>query len=404
MWSAASKMPLDIKIDDHYSSKIYTSGSHITGSVSICPDSRTPFHCIQIALMGTSHTRVDMLPVPKITTDVFLNLDMPITKTSYPQGQVFAAGETHIIPFNFTIPRELHKDACEAASGDHSHDQHMRLPPSMGGWGKDDMSPTMAQVEYKIVARLLRKRSSSPKDTTEASQRIMVLPAFAEDPPLNINNHDARYTLSRTKSVRRSLLSTQKDRIVINALQPEAVYISIGGHQLPDSHASVTLDLSFESTSSFSFPPEVTLGQVKLDTQTWFTGTPMKMSPDLGDPREAAGLRHELRYSTQTKLPTTDTGVILWHRDDQAEDRKVFSWRSRTKVPIRLPTAHKMFLPTFFNCFIARSYILRMSVNFNGSKTSLSVPLQIASQSLYPQVMEPEVEDLPSFDASLAWR
>ncbi|KAK1659183.1 arrestin [Colletotrichum godetiae] len=250
----------------------------------------------------------------------------------------------------------------------------------------------MAQVEYKIVARLLRKRPSSPKDTIEASQRIMVLPAFAEDPPLNINNQDA------------SLLSAQKDRIVVNALQPEAVYISIGGHQLPDSHASVTLDLSFESTSSFSFPPEVTLGQVKLETQTWFTGTPMKMLPDLGDPREAAGLRHELRYSTQTKLPTTDTGVILWHKDDRTEDRKVFSWRSRTKVPIRLPTAHKMFLPTFFNCFIARSYILRMSVNFNGSKTKLSVPLQIASQSLYPQVMEPEVEDLPSFDASLAWR
>ncbi|KXH65556.1 arrestin [Colletotrichum salicis] len=211
----------------------------------------------------------------------------------------------------------------------------------------------------------------------------MVLPAFAEDPPLSINNQDARYTLSRTKSVHRGLLSTQKNRIVVNALQPEAVYISIGGHQLPDSHASVTLDLSFESTSSFSFPPEVTLGQVKLETQTWFTDTPMKMSPDLGDPH---------------------TGVILWHKDDRTQDRKVFFWRSRTKVPIRLPTAHKMFLPTFFNCFIARSYILRMSVNFNGSKTNLSVPLQIASQSLYPQVMEPGAEDLPSFDASLAWR
>ncbi|KXH65557.1 arrestin [Colletotrichum salicis] len=134
MWSPTSKIPLDIKIDDHYCYKIYTSGSHITG------------------LMGISHTRVDMFPVPKTTTDVFLNLDMPITKTSYPQGQVFAAGETHIIPFNFTIPRELHKDACETGQGEHSHDQHTRLPPSMGGWEKDDMSPTMAQVEYKMVA------------------------------------------------------------------------------------------------------------------------------------------------------------------------------------------------------------------------------------------------------------
>ncbi|OHE99664.1 arrestin [Colletotrichum orchidophilum] len=404
MWSAAPKMPLDIRIDDHYSSKIYTSGSQITGTVVVCPDSRIPFHCIQIALIGTSYTRVDMLPVPKTTTDVFLNLDMPITKASYPPGQAFVARETHNIPFNFTIPRKLQKDVCETASGEHFHDHHMRLPPSMGGWEKDDMSPTMAQVDYKIVARLLRNRSSNPKNVIETNQRIMVLPAFAEDPPLSLNNHDARYTLSRTKSVRRSLLSAQKDRIFINALQPEAAYITIGGHQLPESHPSATLDLTFESTSSFSFPPEVTLGQLKLEAQTWFTGTPMKMLPDLGDSREAAGLRHELRYSTHTKLSTTDTGVILWHKADSAEGCKVFSWRSRTKVPIRLPTAHKIFLPTFFNCFIARSYILHMTINFNGSKTNLSVPLQIASQSLYPQVLEPEVEDLPSFDASLAWR
>ncbi|GJD01411.1 arrestin [Colletotrichum higginsianum] len=400
------RMALEIKIDDHYSSKIYTSGSRVAGVVDICPDTDMPFHCFQITLIGTARTRVDMLPGPKITNDVFLNLDMPITKTLYPPGQTLMAKETHRIPFDFTIPHKLHKDSCGAVSGAHSHDQHLRLPPTMGSWEKDDMAPVMAQVEYKIVARLLRRQSykNNSKSIIEASQSIKILPAFPEDPPLVLNSHDARYALSRTRSVRRSILSVHKDRIIITAAQPQAVHVSIGGHQLPSSQPMVSLDFAFESSSAASFPPEVTLNQVKLEAQTWFTGTPMKVVPDLGDPRDAAGLRHELRYSTNVKLSTTDTGVILWHKDDANEGQKVTSWQSTARIPIRLPTAHKMFLPTFYNCFIARSYILHVSVTFGGSKTNLSIPLQIATQSLYPRMSEPEVEDLPSFDASLTWR
>ncbi|GKT50089.1 uncharacterized protein ColSpa_10270 [Colletotrichum spaethianum] len=397
------KSILKIGIENHYSSKIYTSGSRITGVVAVCPDTDLSFHCIQIVLVGTACTRVDMLPVPKTTNDVFLNLDMPITKTSYPPGQIFIARQKHEIPFDFTVPHMLHKDSCDTISGEHSHDQHMRLPPTMGSWEKDDMSPTMARIEYKIVARVLRKRSSLYKGTIETSQLIKVLPAFPEDPPLSINSRDARYTLYSTKAVRRNLLSVKKDRIMIKASQPQALHVSIGGYQLPSSQSSVILDFIFEASSAFSFPPEVTLGQVKLEAQTWFTGTPMKVVPDLGNPRDMAGLRHELRYSTNVKLSTTDTGVILWHKDVSGEEQGLSTWRSKTKIPIRLPTAHKMFLPTFYNCFIARSYILHMSFNSSGSKTNLSVPLQIASQSLYPKASEPEIEDLPSFEASLTW-
>ncbi|OHW99175.1 arrestin [Colletotrichum incanum] len=398
------KITLDIKIEDHYSSKVYTSGSHVTGVVAVCSDTNLPFHCIQITLVGTARTRVDMLPVPKITNDVFLNLDMPITKTSHSLGQTFIARQTNEVRFDFTVPHMLHKDPCDSISGEHSHDQHMRLPPTMGSWEKDDMSPTMAQVEYQVVARVLHKFSSNHKDTIEASQPIKVLPAFPEDPPLGVNDRDARYNLSRTKSVRRNLLSVKKDQIIIRASQPEAVHISIGGYQLPSSQPSITLDCTFESSSAVSFPPEITLGQIKLEAQTWFTGTPMKVVPDLGNPRDTAGLRHELRYSTNVKLSTTDTGVILWHKDNGEEEQKLNTWRSKTKIPIRLPTVHKMFLPTFYSCFIARSYILHVSVNYSGSKTNLSVPLQIASQSVYPRVSEPEIEDLPSFQASLTWR
>ncbi|WYZ36056.1 hypothetical protein EsH8_X_000703 [Colletotrichum jinshuiense] len=326
MWSAMPKVTLDIKIDDHHASKIYTSSSRITGTVYVISKNDVSFHCMQIALIGTSRTRVDMLPAPKVTNDIFLKLDMPVTKMSYPPGQVFKSLESYGIPFDFTIPRVLHKDACDAGSGcEHNHDQHMRLPPTMGNWEKDDMAPDMAQVEYTVVARLLRKPSAEPSHTIENSLPIRVLPAFPEDPPLSINSQDAKYTLSRSKSIRRSLLSTQKDKVIVTTTQPQAVHLGNGGHQHSGSETSAMLDFLFESSSAYSFPPEVTLGQLRLEAQTWFTGTPMKMLPDLG--------------------------VII-----------------------------------------------------NGAKTSLSVPLQIAYRPLAPIILERGVEDLPSFDASMAWR
>ncbi|KAK2017436.1 hypothetical protein LZ32DRAFT_600644 [Colletotrichum eremochloae] len=394
-------MTLKINVENHYSSKIYTSGSRIAGVVVVCPDTDISFHCVQIALVGTARTRVDTLPLPKIINDVFLILDMPVTETSYPPGQTFSAGKTSQIPFEFIVPHKLHKGPCRTMTDERSHDQHMRLPPTMGSWEKDDMSPTMAQIEYKIIVRVLQKRSKAPKDTIHVSQSIKVLPAFPEDPPLSVNNQDALYTLSRTRTIRRSLLSFQKDRVIIQSYQPKAVVVGFGGHQLPSSQSALTLDLTFDSSSTVSFPPEVTLDNPKLEAQTWYAGTAMKAIPDLGGLRDVAGLRPDLRYSMNVKLPKAETGVVLWHKDSAEQGQKSTTWRSRTMMPIRLPTTHKMFLPTFYNRFIARSYILHVDVCLNGSKTTLSIPLQIASQSLYAQSSEPSIGELPPFEASL---
>ncbi|EQB45152.1 arrestin [Colletotrichum gloeosporioides Cg-14] len=399
-------MALSISIDNHYTSKIYTCNSKVSGTVSVCTQRDTPFNCVQIALLGTSHTRVDMLPTPKIIDNDFLRLDMPIHEDSYPSGRNFRAGQTYHIPFEFTIPRALFSDACHAHTLSVSgliQDLHMRLPPTMGDWEKDDMSPVMARVEYSIVARVLQKRASEAGHATEISQPIKVFPSFPEDPPLSITGKDTRYCLSKSKYTRKSLLSTQRDQVTATMVQPAPVVLSIAGEQLSPTLA--TMHLAFKSNSAFATPPGISLGQIRLEAISWFSGAPIKTLPELGEARDSTGVKQELKYITSTKLPTTDVEVKWQQADTGAQSS---SWEGSLEMAIALPTTHKMFLPTFYSCFVARTYVLHLCVNAaaSGTKINLSVPLQISVQAREHDGKDLEVsgDDLPTFEAAIAWR
>ncbi|KAK2748246.1 arrestin domain-containing protein [Colletotrichum kahawae] len=398
------KMALGISIDNHYTSKIYTCNSRVSGTLSVCTQRDTPFNCVQIALLGTSHTRIDMLPAPKIIDNDFLRLDMPIREKSYSSGRTFRAGQTYHIPFEFTIPRALSSHACHVhtlSGSGHIQDLHMRLPPTMGDWEKDDMSPVMARVEYTIVARVLQQRASETGHATEISQPIKVVPSFPEDPPLSITEQDTRYCLKKTKQTRKSLLSTQKDQITATVAQPAPAVLTMSGQQL--SPTSATIHLTFKPDSTFASPPDISLAQIKLETISWFSGAPIKTLPELGEARDSSGVKQELKYITSTKLPTTGVEAT-WHKGDAGGQSS--SWEGSLQIPIALPTTHKMFLPTFYSCFVARTYVLHLSVNAaaSGTKINLSVPLQISVQEQGGKDLEVSGDELPTFEAAIAWR
>ncbi|KAF9880325.1 arrestin domain-containing protein [Colletotrichum karsti] len=403
-WPGVPKMGFNININHHYTSKVYTTRSTISGNVSVCPERDISFRCVQIALIGTYHARIDMLPVPRIIDNDFLTLDMPINEELYPSDRIFRAGKTYQIPFHFTLPYALSKDACDKLSeSGHIQELHMRLPPTMGQWERDDMSPVMARVEYNVVARLLKRNTSELGQTIEASQPIRVMPEFSEDPPLGITEQDTRYSLSKTRFIRKSLLSTQKDQVTLTTAQPGAVHLSTQGQAFADSPATVMLHLHYKSASSFSSPPEVNVTQVKLETITWFSGTPMKTLPELGEARDSSGTRHELKYVASVKLPPTQLQDIAWHQESNTTGRDSSAWTAAIGVPIHLPTAHKMFLPTFHNCFLARTYVLHLSVGIAGAKTTLSVPLQVATEAIENQTPKSVGDELPNFHAAMAW-
>ena len=197
-----AKSHIAVELDNFYSSKVYTTGSSVSGNVVIITKRDIRFDNLQILLLGNTKTRVDGVNSPQEVSHTFLKLVMPIPESSYPVPRVLEAGREYTIPFHFVIPSYLTVNACNHhTSHDLLQDQHVLLPPSMGHWEKSDMSPQMAIVEYSIKARVLRddEVTRKPARIFETVKRIQVLPASAEEPPLNVTKRDVLYKMNKSK-------------------------------------------------------------------------------------------------------------------------------------------------------------------------------------------------------------
>ncbi|KAF9881785.1 arrestin [Colletotrichum karsti] len=427
---AHKKQSIEIVIDDHFTSKVYTSGSPISGNVIITPNHDSRFDYVQIILLGTSRTRLDAVQIPQLSSHTFLKLEMPIPESAYPVPRIFEAGRTYTIPFNFVVPQHLTISACNhKAQSDLIHDYHMRLPPSMGSWEKDDMTPDMAQIHYAIKARVVRQDElgGRPTKVMEDAYLLNVLPASPEDPPLNITKQDKGYTLSKTKNIRKNIFSSKQGRITATAVQPGAVYLTPDGREA--SEGSLMVNLNFEPASADILPPKVGSVSAKLQAQTWYGATPMTRLPNLGDSHEVYAFSQQLAYQTSVPLLSATVDKINWrqqivsttrrdsgyssdgfqgsHSDsDHSNNRGRRSTKDRSspinhlaalQIPFKLPTERKTFIPTFHACIISRTYTLQLTVVVGDSKVNLAIPVQIA--------LEPPAQlgmGLPSFDAAMA--
>ncbi|TEA20785.1 hypothetical protein C8034_v005882 [Colletotrichum sidae] len=420
------KQSIEVKINDHYTSKVYTSGSPISGHVVISPNNDSRFDYVQIVLLGTSRTRLDAVQIPQLSSHTFLKLEMPIPESAYPVPRIFEAGRNYTIPFNFVIPHQLTISACtHKAQSDLIHDYHMRLPPSMGSWEKDDMTPDMAQIHYAIKARVVRQDelAGRPVKVMEDAYLLNVLPASPEDPPLNITKQDKNYSLSKTKTIRKNLFSSKQGRVTASAAQPGAVYLSSDGRSA--SEGSIMVNLNFEPASADIAPPKIGSVSGKIQAQTWYGATPMTRLPNLGDSSERYTLTQQLAYSTSTPLFSATVEKTVWrqqlasisrrdsgyssdglrggsHSDsDSSRGRKERSSPiyhiAALQVPFNLPTMKKTFIPTFHACIVSRTYTVQLTLNVGDTKMNLSIPLQI--------VVGPSAQQdtgLPSFDAAMA--
>ncbi|KAK1598312.1 arrestin [Colletotrichum navitas] len=433
--ASSRKHSVEVRINDHYHSKVYTSGDPISGEVTITPGHDNRFDYVQIILIGTSRTRLDALQIPQLASHTFLKLEMPIPDSAYPVPRIFEAGLTYTIPFNFVIPHHLTISACaHKAQSDYIHDYHMRLPPTMGGWERDDMAPDMAQVQYAVNARVVRQDELGGKPTKlmEGTHLIKVLPRSPEDPPLNITKHDGAYVLSKTKAVRKSLFSSKQGRITAATAQPSAIHLTADGRSA--SEGSILVNLNFEPTSADNLPPKVNTVSAKLRAQTWYGATPMTKLPNMGDIQEAFAMSQYHVYTTSTSLLSTSVGKVAWrqqftsaarrdsgyssdglresgHSDSDNQNHSQSRRPSRDlsspifhmaalQIPFKLPTSRKTLIPTFYSCLVSRTYALQLTLVVADSKINLNVPLQIALEPPVPQ----DLLDmgLPSFDAVMA--
>ena len=432
---AFPKSNVQIRFDNHFSSKVYTSGSPVSGTVGITTQRDVRFDSIQILLIGATRTRADGVGSQSESSHTFLKLSMPVPETAYPVPRVLETGRTLNLPFNFVVPHYLTIGACNHhVASEPVRDHHVRLPPSMGFWERDDMAPDMARVEYSVKARVFREpeMGGPAVKVMEASQQIRVLPASLEDPPLSVAKHDKQYRLTKTKTLRKSLLAGKLGRVTATAVQPEAAHLRPDGLGISSTNAQV--HLHFEPAAPEIPAPKVTSVSAKVTSHTYFASGPISGFPNLGDWNRSYSADRRGSYQTSVNLFSQAVDHFRWtqyanqqrrdsgyssdaaHGTDDDDDVPAAATRRRgsnksksssssnrrrsaaaataaghvgytaiLQVPIKLPLAKKTFLPTFHSCIASRVYVLHLAVTLgSGSSTgsattiNLAVPLQVA--------------------------
>lgn len=453
------KSDVNIRLKNHFKSKTYTSYSPVEGEVIITTQRNVCFNSIEIVLLGSSRTRTEGYSAPHESTHTFLKLVMPIPESSYPVPRVLEPGRSITIPFNFVLPNFLTLNACNhKIESDHFRDHHLCLPPSMGSWArgnweKDDFAPFMSEVEYSVKARVWRQPAprERPIKVMEGFMSIQVLPAFAEDAPLSISKADTMYRMSRTRTLRRNIISSKLGSLVVSAQQPRAIMLRPDGSVATGSTAQ--LDLSFEPVASDIQPPKVTGVSTKLTAHTYYSSGPIRSAPNIGKwMREGITERRGL-YSTSVNLPAQAPERLSWRTDyanrrdsgygsesypenptyseDECDEpsqpqrrRSIANLMKLNKTPSRssassplrpsplsrvqhttslhlplvLPTAKKTFVPSFHSCILSRVYTLHVSLTVAGLKSavSLDLPLQIAVEA--DAGADANGEQLPSWE------
>lgn len=456
---AFPKYDVRIHLQNHFKTKTYTSSSPLSGNVTIAAQRDLRFDAVEIMFLGRTRTRTDGYAAPNESVHTFLKLMMPIPESLYPVPRLLEAGTTMTVPFNFVLPSFLTLNACtHTVDSDQVRDHHLCPPPSMGSWGrgnleKDDLSPHMVEVEYCIKARVWRwpETQGHAVKIMEAIQPIQFLPAFAEDAPLSITKNDMLYRMSRSKTIRKSLVTAKIGKITATGRQPKAIILQPDGRVGASTTAKI--ELKFEPVSADVQPPKITGMSSKIIAHTYYSAGPIHNFTNIGDFN--AGF-HSSRRGTYTKsisLQAKPLGGVTWFTheagrdsgyssdtepentaseedDPDAEKNEGHRRKSSTitsivrpfkqqsplptsliyhtttlQLPVDLPTAKKYFVPTFHSCIASRVYTLRVSLTVASGPTttstvSLDLPVQIAVEALEPDEKAGD-EGLPSFDDAL---
>lgn len=430
---------MEVKIDQHFKAKVYTSGSTIAGHVAVRVLKDTSFDHLDIVFVGISATRLDFVQqYPSHSFRPFLKIRMPIQESDMPQDQVFRAATEYKIPFHFVVPHQLTIGACNhTCLSPEVRERHLRLPPSLGAWDADDQAPDMTQIEYAINVKAIKCVNGVAVKVLEAHHVLKVLPSLPEDAPLDITFRDEWYKLSKTKTIRKSLFSSKTGQFTASAIQPNAVMLSADGHK--SSMTSVRVNLEYAPSSAETAPPKVNSVTGKVVSTTFFSAVPIDHLPNLGS-RTNCESTPCLNYTTTHSLFTLPVDSMSWmqkdasshsRRDsgysstviggdasetDNSEGRERQNSRGKSskkpklstikhttdlEIPFTISNSNKkLFLPTFHSCLISRTYTLQLSLSVGPTNTAiaLSVPVQVGVETVY----EPQDHELPTFESAVA--
>ena len=144
---------LNIELDDHYHSKIYSTGSIIRGRLVISASSTFKAASIRVSLNGLTSIRTVGQCITTTTVHRFLKVDCLVPEIAELISETFIKGCVYTIPFHFAFPAKSDSTTCtHNVTSTNVREQHLCLPSTIGGWDHEDMSPDTVDIEYAINA------------------------------------------------------------------------------------------------------------------------------------------------------------------------------------------------------------------------------------------------------------
>ncbi|KAK5202825.1 hypothetical protein LTR41_011431 [Exophiala xenobiotica] len=296
----------------------YSTYDEIKGRVDVEFEKDTSFDNLTITFEGQSSTFVEKIASTAPTT--------PIGQDLLPQDDIFEAGVTYSIPFHFVVPDRLLPFICShKVDSDEIRKEHLQLPPSLGdpniaGDGHalmDDFAPDMARISYSIRARVTRWNAVGKNlELSDRSERIRIVPARDEAPPVNIVHPEFDFVLRKEKSVKKGLFKMGK----IGGLTAEMTQSK--SLRLPHPHkrqiepvaSMATINLRFDPQTTDDPPPQLDSIVSKLKVYTFFGAAPYRVLPEVHKHDNWSTL-HGV-YPETVALSSRNLFTVSWTRHD----------------------------------------------------------------------------------------
>lgn len=363
------------------------------------------------------------------TKHCFLKMVQPINENTLPHPRVLEAERSYSFPFLFIVPETLLPSACtHRTSHPHVKEAHLNLPPSLGDSGPliEDYAPAATRVSYCINVKVT-KMQDDEEDVkavvVDKQQKIQIIPASEENPPLSIGLSVEDYCLRKVKVIRKGLLRGRMGHVAVEAVQPKSLQIpkSIleGDHEATPRATAVTLHLRFDPAGPKTPPPELANLMSKLKVSTFYSSSFRPSFPSLSN---VLSDRSQSYQSYILPLSSRSVASAQWERHEpgsnsiEPDSRRGSAVSMTTEtpapspsyseenpfftttvvVPISLPLdgsvqnagdedysgKKQIFLPNFHSCLISRAYTLILSLALETSGMTHTVPMRVPLQIL----------------------
>lgn len=299
----------------------------------------------------------------------------------------------------------------------------------------DDLAPDMSKIIYSIRARATRWNAVGRLlELADKSQRIRVIPAREEAPPLNIDELESDHVMRKEKNVKKGLFKIGKTgRLVAETTQPKSLHLPHPSKRTGEPIATMaTVNLRFDPASLEDVPPLLDSIVSKLKVYTFFGAAPYKAIPEVHQCDNWSSL-HGV-YPENISLSSRCLSTVTWERHDGSERQNSSSSSALSRrpsaystsstssvlepscayqagspfytatilVPVALQNASgnsrpKVLIPTFHSCIVSRTYSLELNLSYRtpgasiaASHVVLKSPVQISAEGGTPPAQEPE--------------